>query len=177
MNNDTMLFYIDRNICPHYETYIEGDLTIGDAGCCGMFDVGWAPERFEPCIGSYQKVQAYSKYYVLDYIRLTVDQWIAGYFVGIAGWNDRDTPYSRREEPVFDLWDLCVDELLEPGEDTGHLDKLFAYLLRHCENNGCRALQIRMDDERRYAPFYDHCKRHFGMQEWNGYLYKQTKKR
>lgn len=165
-----MKLRIDREICPYYEEYEEENLQIRDAGCCGMFDVGWVPCRFDPCIGTYQKVEAYSKYYVLDYVMLTVDRWINGYFIGIAGWNDRDTPYSRKEDQVYDLWDLCVDELMD-DTDTGHLDKLFAYLLRHCANNHCRALQIRMDDPRRYQLFYDHCKTHFGMEEWNGYLY------
>lgn len=168
-----MILFIDNNMLPRYEEYVEGDLKIGDAGCGGMFDVGWTPCRFEPCIGSYQKTEGYSKYYSLDYIMLTVERMIEAYFIGIAGWNDRDTPYSRREELVYDLWDLCIDELLENGEDTGYLDKLFAYLLRHCANNNCRALQIQMDDKDRYRPFYDHCKARFGMGEWNGYLYKK----
>lgn len=168
-----MVLTVDFDVCPEYEEYIDGDLKIGDAGCSGMFDIGWMPWRFEPCIGSYQKVEHFGKYYVLDYIRMMVGYNVEGYFIGVGGKNDRDTPYSRSSDMVYDLWDLCVDELLEDGEDTGFLDKLFAYLLRHCKNNNCCALQIRMDDQDRYRPFYDHCKTHFGMKQWEGYLYKQ----
>ena len=166
-----MTLIIDTDICPTYEEYIEDHLKIGDAGCCGMYDIGWAPELYGPSVTDYQKVQAYKKYYVLDYISLTVDRQIEGYFIGIAGTVHEPVPYAPPKAPVFDLWDFCIYDYADGRPHMAHFHKLFAYLLRHCKNNHCVALQIEMTDANRYQGFYDLCRKEYAMQQWENVLY------
>ena len=83
------------------------------------------------------------------------------------------TIFTTKDDLVYELLDICLEYDYDKEDDPTEFNILFNYLLRHCKNNNCKLLQLRIDKDNRYNLFYNYIKKHFGLIESDGFLFKK----
>lgn len=166
------MFKADINIKLSHEVYDDGTYKIKEAGVCDIYDIGGKPGIYDVDITSYMCSDEIQYYYYLDYV-IFVEKYIMGYFIGDVGYNFIDTPISKKEDKVYYLMDICMYDIIEENIETHEFKLMLQYLYRHCKNNNCKVLQLKLDHRNRYELFYENLKINHNFIEFNGYLLKQ----
>ena len=166
------MFISDIELRLIHEEYNDGTYKIIEAGVCDIYDIGGDPARYDPDITSYMCSKKITYYYSLDYV-IFVEKYIMGYFIGDIGRNYMDTPFSTKDDLVYYLMDICMEYIFEDNIEHKPFKVLMEYLFRHCKNNHCKVLELKIDSDNRYKPFYDYIKSNYNFIEWNDYLLKE----
>lgn len=166
------MFIENEKIRLKYEDYNDGRYVIKEAGVCDIYDIGGQPACNEPMISTYQQSEDIDYLYSMDYVILT-DKFIMGYFIGAIGNNDCDTIFTTKDDLIYELLDIYLEYDYDEDDDPIEFNILFNYLLRHCKNNNCKLLQLRIDKDNRYNLFYNYVKNKFELIESNGFLIKR----
>ena len=166
------MFNADINIKLNHEIYNDGKYQIKKAGVCDIYDIGGKPNYYEADITSYVCSNELEYYYYLDYV-IFIEEYIMGYFIGDIGYNCIDTQFSKKEDKVYYLLDICMEYVVEEKFNHIPFNLLIEYLLRHCKNNNCKLLELKIDFNNKFVKFYEYLKSNFNFVEYNGYLLKQ----
>ena len=168
------MFKPDKTFKTIYEKYDDSKYKINAADVGDIFDIGGDPACYDPEIYSYQEEEYIDYTYYMDYV-IFVDTYISGYFIGENGKNDIDTPFATTNDYVYNLYDISMDYDFDEDEEPTEYLIFFDYLIRHCKNNECTQLQLKIDNDNRYQLFYDYCKKNLGFIQWNNYLIRKIK--
>ena len=162
------MFIADIDLRLTHEKYDDGKYRILEAGVCDIYDIGGQPSLYDPDITSYMCSDKITYYYSLDYVIF-----VENHIMGDIGRNCINTPFSNNDDLVYYLMDTCMQYIIENPNEHEPFKLLMNYLFRHCKNNNCKVLELKIDSFCKYKQFYEFIKNNYHFVEWNGYLLKE----